>query len=359
MDPHAPDRCGVGMVGYAFMGAAHSQAWRTAPHFFDLPLHPADAGAVRPGRRPGRRGRRPARLGVDRDRLDPAARPRRHRPGRHLHPRRHPRRDRHRRARGRQARALREAARQHRRRGARRWRRPPSGPPSTASGPWSGSPTAACPAVALARRAGRGGPDRRDPARAGAVPPGLARRPVGADDLAAGEGQGRLRRARRHRGAHRRPHPVHHRRPDRHRQRAARDLRAPSARWRTGGRRAARRAARTAPAEETGRGDRRRHGGVPRAVRRRSRRGLRGHPVRHRPQERHPDRDQRLDGQPRLRLRGHERPASSSTPRSRRRPPASAASWSPSPSTPTSGTGGRPATGWATSTASPTRWSTW
>src|SRR3954468_9357703 len=27
----------VGMVGYAFMGAAHSQAWRTAPHFFDLP----------------------------------------------------------------------------------------------------------------------------------------------------------------------------------------------------------------------------------------------------------------------------------------------------------------------------------
>jgi predicted dehydrogenase len=31
---------GVGMVGYAFMGAAHSQAWRTAPAFFDLPLHP-------------------------------------------------------------------------------------------------------------------------------------------------------------------------------------------------------------------------------------------------------------------------------------------------------------------------------
>ncbi|NUT33357.1 MAG: Gfo/Idh/MocA family oxidoreductase [Hamadaea sp.] len=28
----------VGMVGYAFMGAAHSQAWRTANRFFDLPL---------------------------------------------------------------------------------------------------------------------------------------------------------------------------------------------------------------------------------------------------------------------------------------------------------------------------------
>jgi predicted dehydrogenase len=30
----------VGLIGYAFMGAAHSQAWRTAPHFFDLPLRP-------------------------------------------------------------------------------------------------------------------------------------------------------------------------------------------------------------------------------------------------------------------------------------------------------------------------------
>lgn len=31
---------GVGMVGHAFMGAAHSHAWRTAPRFFDLPLTP-------------------------------------------------------------------------------------------------------------------------------------------------------------------------------------------------------------------------------------------------------------------------------------------------------------------------------
>ncbi|WP_407344158.1 Gfo/Idh/MocA family protein [Pengzhenrongella phosphoraccumulans] len=31
---------GVGMIGYAFMGAAHSQAWRTAPRFFDLPMQP-------------------------------------------------------------------------------------------------------------------------------------------------------------------------------------------------------------------------------------------------------------------------------------------------------------------------------
>lgn len=32
---------GVAMIGYSFMGAAHSHAWRTAPRFFDLPLSPA------------------------------------------------------------------------------------------------------------------------------------------------------------------------------------------------------------------------------------------------------------------------------------------------------------------------------
>src|SRR5699024_2111918 len=30
----------VGMVGYGFMGAAHSQAWRTAHRFFELPVTP-------------------------------------------------------------------------------------------------------------------------------------------------------------------------------------------------------------------------------------------------------------------------------------------------------------------------------
>ncbi|MEU6058450.1 Gfo/Idh/MocA family oxidoreductase [Streptomyces sp. NPDC047097] len=45
---------GIGMVGYAFMGAAHSQGWRTVGRAFDLPLRPAlaavcgrDAAAVR------------------------------------------------------------------------------------------------------------------------------------------------------------------------------------------------------------------------------------------------------------------------------------------------------------------------
>jgi predicted dehydrogenase len=31
---------GIGMVGYAFMGRAHSQAWRTVGRFFDLPFIP-------------------------------------------------------------------------------------------------------------------------------------------------------------------------------------------------------------------------------------------------------------------------------------------------------------------------------
>lgn len=42
--PHAGDSSGsrlnIGMVGHSFMGAAHSQAWRSAERFFDLPLSP-------------------------------------------------------------------------------------------------------------------------------------------------------------------------------------------------------------------------------------------------------------------------------------------------------------------------------
>ena len=45
---------------------------------------------------------------------------------------------------------------------------------------------------------------------------------------------------------------------------------------------------------------------------------LRGHPLRHRTQERDPARDQRLAREPGVRLRGHERPASTTTPPSRR-----------------------------------------
>jgi predicted dehydrogenase len=49
------------MVGHAFMGNAHSQAWRTAPHFFPLPLRPEMAVVV--GRDAGRAAEAAARLG--------------------------------------------------------------------------------------------------------------------------------------------------------------------------------------------------------------------------------------------------------------------------------------------------------
>jgi predicted dehydrogenase len=69
----------VGMIGYAFMGAAHSQAWRTAPRFFDLPMDPRMA--VLAGRDPAAVSAAAARLGwaatetdwrrvVDRDDVD-------------------------------------------------------------------------------------------------------------------------------------------------------------------------------------------------------------------------------------------------------------------------------------------------
>lgn len=51
----------VAMVGHAFMGNAHSQAWRTAPHFFDLPLRPEMAVLV--GRDADRAAEAATRLG--------------------------------------------------------------------------------------------------------------------------------------------------------------------------------------------------------------------------------------------------------------------------------------------------------
>jgi len=36
----APKRMNVAMIGHGFMGAAHSQGWRTAPRVFDLPVEP-------------------------------------------------------------------------------------------------------------------------------------------------------------------------------------------------------------------------------------------------------------------------------------------------------------------------------
>ncbi|MGW4484864.1 Gfo/Idh/MocA family protein [Amycolatopsis sp. NPDC004368] len=55
------DEIGVGMVGYAFMGAAHSQAWRTVHHAFDVPLTPRMA--VLCGRDPAAVSAAAAKLG--------------------------------------------------------------------------------------------------------------------------------------------------------------------------------------------------------------------------------------------------------------------------------------------------------
>jgi len=51
----------VGMVGHAFMGAAHSQAWRSAHRFFDLPLRPVMRALA--GRDPARTAAAAERLG--------------------------------------------------------------------------------------------------------------------------------------------------------------------------------------------------------------------------------------------------------------------------------------------------------
>jgi len=59
---------GVGMVGYAFMGAAHSQAWRTAGRFFDLPLAPRLS--VLCGRDAAKVGAAAGRLGWERTETD-------------------------------------------------------------------------------------------------------------------------------------------------------------------------------------------------------------------------------------------------------------------------------------------------
>ena len=214
----------VGMVGYAFMGAAHSQAWRTAPRFFDLPLTPTMQVVC--GRDAERTAEAAERLGwaetetdwrrlverPDIDLVDICTPGDTHAEiaiaalaaGKHVlceKPLANTVAE---------AEAMTAAAEQAAQHGVRAM---------------VGFTYRRVPAIALARRLVAGGPDRRDPARAGAVPPGLDRRPRGAAVLAAGQGQGGLGRARRHRRAHHRPDPAHHRRADHRGLRPARDVR--------------------------------------------------------------------------------------------------------------------------------------
>ena len=295
------------MVGYAFMGAAHSQAWRprrASSTCRSTPRMPALCGRDA-GR--GREAAAPAGLGVDGDRLARLIDARRHRPGRHLHARRH---------------------------ATPRSRSPRSRPASTccARSRW---PTRSPRPQAMAAAADRGGRARRagdgrlqlPPRARGRAGPPAGRR--GPDRRRSGtcarstcrtgsstrtfplswrlrEGQGRLRRAGRHRRAHRRPHPVHHRRPDHRRQRADRDVRARATAGRRrlgtllGGGRARTAGPPVAVTVDDAALFLARFAGGALGV-------VRGDPVRHRPQERDPPRDQRLARQPGLRLRGHER----------------------------------------------------
>ena len=57
----APQALRIGMVGHAFMGAAHSHAWRTAGRFFDLPATPRMTAVC--GRSPERVARAAERYG--------------------------------------------------------------------------------------------------------------------------------------------------------------------------------------------------------------------------------------------------------------------------------------------------------
>ena len=81
-----PGRLGIGMVGYAFMGVAHSQGWRNARSFFDPALVP-DLVAVggRDAEAAADMARRFDWQHVETDWRALIAR-RRRRPRRHLHP---------------------------------------------------------------------------------------------------------------------------------------------------------------------------------------------------------------------------------------------------------------------------------
>ena len=174
----------------------------------------------------------------------------------------------------------------------RRWRRGRGRAPGGA-GRWSASPTAGCRRSRWPGSSSREGRIGDDPARAGPVPAGLDRRPGGrrcpggCDQEKAGSG-----RARRHRRAHRRPRPVRHRRAHHRGQRRC------SRRSSTSGRSPTELAGLLGAAgTERGPGHRRRRGGLHR----------RGSPAARSaifeatrfaigPQERHPDRGQRVPG---------------------------------------------------------------
>ncbi len=199
------EHIGVGMLGYAFMGKAHSNAFRTLAYMtWPPPLVPDLVAIGGRNAESGAGGGRALRL---RERGDRLARDRRRPAGRCL---RQPlaeqpaRRAVDRGRGGRQARRLREAARAQRRRGVR----------DVAAR--AGRRRRAHVRVQLPLRArdpprardARGGRARRDPPLPRLLPAGLADRSVRPGDLAARRRRGGLRRAGRPRRAHHRPRPI-------------------------------------------------------------------------------------------------------------------------------------------------------
>ena len=196
------------MLGYAFMGKAHSNAFQQIPYItWPPPLEPRLVGIAGRNEEAVGEAARALRLRVRDDRLAQARRRRVDRAVRQRRAELAARRADDRRGRGRQARRLREAARPRRRRELR----------DLAAGRRDGRQAPV--RVQLPLRPGRPArarDDRGRRARRGAalprpLPPGLGRRPV-ARHLALRRRRRRLRRARRPDDARRRPRTVPERR---------------------------------------------------------------------------------------------------------------------------------------------------
>ncbi len=207
------NRINVALIGSKFMGRAHSNAWVSVAHFFDV--DPAPSMHLVCARNRRRAGGVRRRAGAGRHRTtDWRARRhvRRDRPRRHRHAQQRPRRAGDRRPRGRQARGLREAARRNaRRRGGDGGcgGRAPSGTTFV----WFNYRRV--PAVALAHQLVAGGALGRIYPRARRLPAELGWTRHAAA-LALPGRRGRIGRPRRPQRPHRRHGALRHRRGDRH-----------------------------------------------------------------------------------------------------------------------------------------------
>ena len=89
----------LGMIGYGFMGRAHSNAYRKVANFFDLEYQPVLKAVCARDEAKAKAFAEQVGLRVGRDRLEEAAGPQGHRRGRYLHAQQPAQGDRHRRGR--------------------------------------------------------------------------------------------------------------------------------------------------------------------------------------------------------------------------------------------------------------------